>query len=73
MSNENPWGVMRFLEESKKNLPRMITIQNSYSLLNRQFEVGNAEVSVRENIGLLDLILKQLTRLIKKKSCMSLA
>ena len=53
LSNENPWGVMRFLEESKKNLPRMITIQNSYSLLNRQFEVGNAEVSVRENIGLL--------------------
>tara|TARA_B100000513_G_scaffold195724_1_gene127143 strand:+ start:1746 stop:2780 length:1035 start_codon:yes stop_codon:yes gene_type:complete len=53
LSNENPWGVMRFLEESKMNLPRMITIQNSYSLLNRQFEVGNAEVSVRENIGLL--------------------
>ena len=53
LSNENPWGVMRFLEESKKNLPRMITIQNSYSLLNRQFEVGNAEISVRENIGLL--------------------
>ena len=53
LSNENPWGVMRFLEESKKNLPRMITIQNSYSLLNRQFEVGNSEVSVRENIGLL--------------------
>ena len=48
LSNENPWGVMRFLEESKKNLPRMITIQNSYSLLNRQFEVEN-EVSVREN------------------------
>ena len=53
LSNENPWGVMRFLEESKNNLPRMITIQNSYSLLNRQFEVGNAEVSHRENIGLL--------------------
>ena len=44
---------MRFLEESKNNLPRMITIQNPYSLLNRQFEVGNAEVSIRENIGLL--------------------
>ena len=53
LSNENPWGVMRFLEESKNNLPRMITIQNPYSLLNRQFEVGNAEVSMRENIGLL--------------------
>ena len=44
---------MRFLEESKQNLPRMITIQNSYSLLNRQFEIGNAEISIRENIGLL--------------------
>ena len=53
LSNENPWGVMRFLEESKQNLPRMITIQNSYSLLNRQFEVGNAEISMREKIGLL--------------------
>ena len=53
LSNENPWGVMRFLEESKQNLPRMITIQNSYSLLNRQFEIGNAEISIRENIGLL--------------------
>jgi aryl-alcohol dehydrogenase-like predicted oxidoreductase len=53
LSNENPWGVMRFLEESKQNLPRMVTIQNSYSLLNRQFEVGNAEISMREKIGLL--------------------
>ena len=53
LSNENPWGVMRFLEESKQSLPRMITIQNSYSLLNRQFEVGNAEISIREKIGLL--------------------
>ena len=54
LSNEVPWGVMRYLEESKKNsLPRMITIQNPYSLLNRTFEGGNAEVSIRENIGLL--------------------
>ena len=53
ISNENPWGTMRFLEESKKELPRMITIQNPYSLLNRQFEVGNAEVSMQENVGLL--------------------
>ena len=44
---------MRFLEESKNELPRMITIQNPYSLLNRQFEVGNAEVSMQENVGLL--------------------
>ena len=53
ISNENPWGTMRFLEESKNELPRMITIQNPYSLLNRQFEVGNAEVSMQENVGLL--------------------
>lgn len=54
LSNETPWGTMRYLEEHKKhNLPRMITIQNSYSLLNRTFEGGLAEVSLREDIGLL--------------------
>lgn len=55
ISNETPWGTMRFLEESKvhASLPRTITIQNPYSLLNRLFEVGLAEISMRENIGLL--------------------
>ena len=54
ISNERSWGVMRFLEESKQhNLPRMITIQNPYSLLNRTFEGDLAEISIRENIGLL--------------------
>lgn len=54
LSNENPYGTMKYLEESRKGgLPRMITIQNPYNLLNRLFEVGNAEVSMRENIGLL--------------------
>lgn len=54
ISNEKAWGTMRFLEEHKKhNLPRMITIQNSYSLLNRTFESELAEISHRENIGLL--------------------
>lgn len=55
LSNESPWGTMRYLEESKvhTDLPRMITIQNPYSLLNRLFEVGLAEISMRENIGLL--------------------
>lgn len=55
LSNETPWGTMRFLEESKvhESLPRMITIQNPYSLLNRQFEVGLYEISMREKIGLL--------------------
>jgi len=54
LSNEKAWGTMRYLEESKKhNLPRMITIQNAYSLLNRVFEGDHAEVSMRENIKLL--------------------
>nr|WP_315197854.1 NADP(H)-dependent aldo-keto reductase [uncultured Flavobacterium sp.] len=54
VSNENPWGMMRFLEESKyHNLPRIKTIQNPYSLLNRLFENASAEVSLRENVGLL--------------------
>jgi len=54
ISNEKAWGTMRYLEESKTNsLPRMITIQNAYSLLNRVFEGDMAEISMRENIGLL--------------------
>ncbi len=55
LSNETPWGAMRFLEEGKvhQNLPRMVTIQNPYSLLNRLFEVGLSEISMREKIGLL--------------------
>ena len=54
LSNETPWGVSKFLELSReKNLPRMEAIQNPYSLLNRSYEVGLAEISVRENIGLL--------------------
>ncbi len=55
ISNETPWGTMRYLEESKvhHDLPRMITIQNPYSLLNRLYEVGLAEISHREDLGLL--------------------
>ncbi len=54
ISNEKAWGTMRYLEESRThNLPRMITIQNAYSLLNRVFEGDMAEVALRENIGLL--------------------
>ncbi|TDE55294.1 aldo/keto reductase [Flavobacterium sp. GT3P67] len=54
LSNENPWGIMRFLEESKyNNLPRVKTVQNPYSLLNRLFENGSAEICLRENVGLL--------------------
>jgi aryl-alcohol dehydrogenase-like predicted oxidoreductase len=54
VSNETPWGVMRFLMESEKNnLPRIISIQNPYSLLNRLFEVGLTETCFREKVGLL--------------------
>ena len=54
LSNETPWGVIKCLELAKLNkLPRMISIQNSYSLLNRSFEVGLAEISIREQISLL--------------------
>ncbi|MDD3003393.1 NADP(H)-dependent aldo-keto reductase [Flavobacterium sp.] len=54
LSNETPWGLMRFLEESKKHgLPKIVTVQNPYSLLNRTFESGLAEVCYRENVGLL--------------------
>lgn len=54
LSNEKAWGTMRYLEESKhNNLPKMITIQNAYSLLCRPFEGDLAEIAHRENIGLL--------------------
>lgn len=54
MSNEKAWGAMRYLEESKNHsLPRMKTIQNAYSLINRNYEGDMAEISMRENLGLL--------------------
>ena len=53
LSNENPWGIMKFIEYSKQDLPKMITVQNPYSLLNRLFEVGSSEICKRENVGLL--------------------
>jgi len=54
VSNENPYGVMKFINESEKhNLPRIVSIQNPYSLLNRLFEVGLSEICMRENVGLL--------------------
>ena len=54
LSNETPWGVMNYLQLAKdKDLPRMMAIQNPYSLLNRSYEVGLAEISVREKSGLL--------------------
>jgi aryl-alcohol dehydrogenase-like predicted oxidoreductase len=54
LSNETPWGVNKFLQLSKElNLPRMMSIQNPYSLLNRSYEIGLAEISVRDEIGCL--------------------
>ncbi len=54
LSNETPWGVMKFLQLSnEKKLPRMMSIQNVYSLVNRVFDVANSEVAIREKCGLL--------------------
>ena len=53
LSNETPWGLHRFLELAKAGYPKMITVQNPYNLLNRLFEVGNAEMCLREGMGLL--------------------
>ena len=54
ISNETPWGTMRYLQISEtKHLPRPVSIQNPYNLLNRSFEVGLAEIACRERIGLL--------------------
>ncbi len=54
LSNEHPWGVMEFLRLAREHgLPRVVAIQNAYSLLNRVFECGLAEIAHRENVGLL--------------------
>ena len=54
LSNETAWGLAKCLELSKlKNLPKMMAVQNPYNLLNRTYEVGLAEISVREKSGLL--------------------
>jgi len=54
ISNETSWGLMRYVAEAeKRNLPRPASIQNSYSLLVRDFEYGIVEDALRENVGLL--------------------
>ena len=54
ISNETPWGTSEYLKFSEiKKLSRVVSIQNPYNLLNRSFEVGLSEISIRENIGLL--------------------
>lgn len=54
LSNETPWGAMKFLQlADSQDLARAVSIQNPYNLLNRSFEVGLAEVAIREQCGLL--------------------
>ncbi len=54
LSNETSWGLMKFLSIAEKyDLPRVVSVQNPYSLLNRSYEVGMAEISIREKCGLL--------------------
>ena len=54
MSNETPYGLSKYIELSKnKNLPRMMSVQNPYNLVNRTYEIGMSEISIREKCGLL--------------------
>ena len=54
LSNETPWGFSKFLQIAKeKKLPRVVSVQNPYNLVNRSYEVGMSEISIRENAGLL--------------------
>lgn len=54
ISNETPWGTMNYLKLSEQfDLPRIVSVQNPYNLLNRSYETGMSEISIRENAGLL--------------------
>jgi len=54
LSNETPWGMMQFLYYAEQaGLPRIVSVQNPYSLLNRTYDVGLSEISWREHVGLL--------------------
>jgi aryl-alcohol dehydrogenase-like predicted oxidoreductase len=54
LSNETPWGLMSFLKASEQHgLPRPVSIQNAYNLVNRTFEIGLSEIAHREQVGLL--------------------
>jgi len=54
ISNETPWGLSKFLEVSDQlNLPRIVSVQNPYNLLNRAYDIGMSEISCREKVGLL--------------------
>ena len=54
VSNETPWGVNEYLRLARaENLPRIVSIQNQYSLTNRTFEIGLSEIAIKEQVGLL--------------------
>jgi len=54
VSNETPWGLSKFLEVADQlNLPRIVSVQNPYNLLNRAYDIGMSEISCREKVGLL--------------------
>ena len=54
LSNETPWGTMRFIEAAKRlGLPKVVSVQNPYNLLNRKDEIGLTEILLRENVDLL--------------------
>jgi aryl-alcohol dehydrogenase-like predicted oxidoreductase len=54
ISNETPWGFSKYLEISERlSLPRIVSVQNPYNLLNRAYDIGMSEISCRENVGLL--------------------
>ena len=55
LSNETPWGIMKFLHHNEINdaMPRMVSVQNAYNLLNRIYELGSSEIFHREGVGLL--------------------
>lgn len=53
LSNETAWGVSQYLAESRHGAPRVVSIQNAYNLINRTFEIGLAEMALREKVGLL--------------------
>lgn len=53
LSNETAWGVSQFIAASKSGAPRVASIQNAYNLINRTFEIGLAEMAIREKVGLL--------------------
>jgi aryl-alcohol dehydrogenase-like predicted oxidoreductase len=54
LSNETPWGISQFVNiAERQGLARVVSVQNPYNLLNRTFEIGNAEIAIREQVGLL--------------------